>query len=68
MSRNWARTAMAAVLAMGVTVAVAPAAHAGAGYFTSHDLTAGAGAPANGGLPVGWTTPWDLRRHIANVS
>ena len=68
MSRNWARTAMAAVLAMGVAVVVAPAAHAGAGYFTSRDLTATIGAPIGNDQPAGWTTPWDLRRHIAYVS
>jgi hypothetical protein len=68
MLRNWARTAMAAVLAMGVAVVVAPAAHAGAGYFTSRDLTATIGAPIGNDQPAGWTTPWDLQRHIAYVS
>jgi hypothetical protein len=64
MSRNWAK-ALAAVLATGVALLAAPAAHAGAGYFTSQDLTASIGAPIGNDQAVGWSTPWDQQRHFA---
>jgi hypothetical protein len=57
--------ALSVALAMGVAVLCAPAAHAGAGYFTSQDLTASIGAPVGLDQPVGWSTPWDLQRHFA---
>ena len=60
-------TALSAALAMGVALLAAPAAHAGAGYFTSQDLTSSIGAPVGLGQPVGWSTPWDLQRHFAYV-
>ncbi|MEV6608670.1 hypothetical protein [Kutzneria sp. NPDC051319] len=66
MSRNWAK-ALAAAFAMAVALLVAPAAHAGNGYFTSQDLTASIGAPVGGDQPVGWSTPWDQQRHVAYV-
>jgi hypothetical protein len=67
MLSNWAK-ALSAALAMGVALAAAPAAHAGAGYFTTHDLTASAGVPLGSNQTAGWSTPWDLQRHIAYVS
>ncbi|GAA3436450.1 hypothetical protein [Kutzneria kofuensis] len=67
MSRNWAR-ALSAALAVGVALLAAPAAHAGAGYFTSQDLTGSAGVPVGQMEPAGWYTPWDLKRHFAYVS
>ncbi|EWM11472.1 hypothetical protein [Kutzneria sp. 744] len=66
MSRNWAK-ALAAAFAMAVALLAAPAAHAGNGYFTSQDLTASIGAPVGEHQPAGWSTPWDLQRHVAYV-
>jgi hypothetical protein len=62
MSRNWA---LPVALVVGVAMATAPAAHAGAGYFTSQDLTSSIGAPIGLNQPVGWYTPWNLQRHVA---
>jgi hypothetical protein len=58
-------TVLAAALTMVAALLGAPAAHAGNGFFTSQDLTASIGAPPGIGEPVGWTTPWDLKRHFA---
>jgi hypothetical protein len=55
------------LLAAGLAVLGAPAAHAGNGYFTAQDLTASIGAPIGLDQPVGWSTPWDLKRHFAYV-
>ncbi|MFC0434020.1 hypothetical protein [Kutzneria buriramensis] len=58
--------ALAAAVVLAAASLTAPAAHAGAGYFTTLDLTAQAGAPTAGpSQSVGWSTPWDLQRHIA---
>ena len=62
---NWV---LSLVLAMGAALLVAPAAHAGAGYFTSQDLTSSVGAPTGQMEPSGWYTPWDLQRHVVYVS
>ena len=58
-------TALAAALATVVALLAAPAAHAGNGFFTKQDLTATTGAPTGFGPQVGWTTPWDNKRHFA---
>ena len=65
MSRNWV---LPLAMAMGVALLAAPAAHAGAGYFTSQDLTSSIGAPIGDEEAAGWSTPWDLQRHFAYYS
>ena len=65
MRRNWV---LPLVLAMGAALLAAPAAHAGDGYFTGQDLTSSVGAPAGQMEPSGWSSPWDLQRHVAYVS
>jgi hypothetical protein len=64
------KPATAVLAAVATTLAVSPGiAHAGAGYFTTRDLTATIGAPAQGSVAGnGWTTPWDGQHHFAYVS